>query len=136
MSEIQLSIFGNHVVAEKMPLDEIEAHIVPTSVAVCPICGRGLWIESIDEAVEADDGVWLPNEISLTCETESDVEIGSIDWDEWFRGHYSTPYIDWLPVDSKVLKWMQQPEQRQRFELIWNSRRAEFPPCKTAHCQL
>lgn len=99
-------------------MNEIEARTIPFEVAVCPICGNGIWIEGIDECSEMGDR-WVPEQVSVTCETEPDID--GDDWQEWHRDHFSTPYIDWLPISTKVLKWLQHPAQRQRFEAIHNS---------------
>ena len=33
---------------------------------------------------------------------------------EWFLGHYSTPYVDWLPLEMRVKDWL---KQRYRFSV-------------------
>lgn len=86
--------------------------LIPESVAVCPICGKRLWIECIEEvSQESDDAPWLPESISLSCEDEPD--IGSKGWCEWHQWHFATPYIDWLPVEVLVLRWLRQPGQQE-----------------------
>lgn len=74
-----------------MTINEIEARSIPREIAVCPICGEGLWIEEISEASEYDDCL-KPEQVGLTCETELDID--SDGWREWHRQHFSTPYID------------------------------------------
>lgn len=100
-------------------MDQTEARTIPATVAVCPICGKGLWIESIDEVVQMTNDRWVPACISITCETEPDID--SEDWPEWHKWHFATPYIDWLPIEFKVLDWLEKPEQQERFEAIWTS---------------
>jgi hypothetical protein len=100
-------------------MDHIEARTVPLSVAVCPICGGGLWIESINsieyEQEDSIDGI----EFTLTCQTEP--AVGAVGWSEWYRDHFSTPYIDWLPIDSLVEQWLLKPAQQARLRTIWEN---------------
>jgi len=44
--------------------------------------------------------------ISLECVTEPDID--SDDWPAWHRHHWSMPYVDWLPVENRVLRWFQK----------------------------
>lgn len=90
---------------------------IPKSVGTCPICGAPIVIESIDACDLGDDGRWQPSEANITCSTEPDIDAP--DWREWFNGHFSMPYVDWLPLSVRVLKWLQLPAQRERVEAIW-----------------
>lgn len=73
---------------------------VPRNVAVCPMCGGNLEIQITGWY---DDGRASSDGFELDCVTEPD--IGSPEWEEWFSGHYSMPYVDWLPLSVKMLKW-------------------------------
>ena len=106
-------------------MNEIEARTIPPEIAVCPICGNGIWIESIDECSEEGDR-WVPEQVSVTCEDEPDID--NDEWSEWHCWHFSTPYIDWLPISTKVLEWLKQPTQKERFEAIHNSGRGMLAP--------
>ena len=53
------------------------------------------------EGLELVDGQWLATEINLDCENEPDIE--SAEWDEWHKWHYSMPYVDWLPLELRIL---------------------------------
>jgi len=80
---------------------------VPESVAVCPICGSTLWAQCDGWNggwSATDDGLWVADSIDIDCEMEPD--ITDPDWHEWFDGHYSMPYVDWLPVDQVVRRWI------------------------------
>lgn len=77
--------------------------VVPRTIAVCPICGAKIVIEEIQEW-ECETG--LPLSISLECVTEPDIE--SARWPEWHQGHWSMPYVDWLPLELPVLHWLQK----------------------------
>lgn len=74
---------------------------VPRDVAVCPICSSDLWIEDIDDLPESET-IDEDCSISLGCVTEPDID--SDEWEEWFHGHWRTPYIDWLPVEQFLRK--------------------------------
>lgn len=76
---------------------------VPRSVAACPICGADIVIEDVHEW-ETDGG--KPVGISVECTTEPDID--SDDWPGWHRGHWNMPYVDWLPVEMRVLGWFQR----------------------------
>lgn len=98
-------------------MNQQEACTVPESIAVCPICGEPIWIEDIQE-VEEDGDRLLPTTATITCSTEPDVD--SDEWPAWHDGHFSTPYIDWLPIKNRILNWLEQPEQQNRVQVIWN----------------
>jgi hypothetical protein len=67
----------------------------------CPICGAKVFITCITEW-ESDTGTIVGYEYE--CETEPDID--SDDWESWFDGHYSMPYVDWLPWQVSVDKWL------------------------------
>jgi len=77
---------------------------MPKEVAVCPIC-KGKLYAQFDGWVE-NDGEWQASSTSLDCENEPDID--SDEWWDWHRGHYSMPYVDWLPVEIKVTKWINE----------------------------
>jgi len=76
---------------------------VPRSVATCPICDAEIVIDDVYEW-ECENG--KPVGISVECTTEPDIDSG--EWSDWFSGHWGMPYVDWLPVENRVLKWFQQ----------------------------
>ena len=71
--------------------------------ARCPICGAGLLLDA-GKATELDEatGEWIATEINLDCESEPDID--SDEWDEWHRWHYGMPYVDWLPLEQRILR--------------------------------
>lgn len=75
---------------------------IPAEVAVCPICSGELYAQ-FDAWVE-DGGQWKASEVHLDCENEPDID--SEDWPSWHAGHYSMPYVDWLPICYIVLEWV------------------------------
>ena len=73
----------------------------------CPICGGGLFLDA-GEGLELDNKTneWIATEVDLTCENEPDIE--SDDWDSWHRWHYKMPYVDWLPLENRILHAVQR----------------------------
>lgn len=67
----------------------------------CPICGNKVLITAVTEW-ESESGKIVSYEYE--CETEPD-----IDSDEWWGHHgehYSMPYVDWLPWEKRVDRWL------------------------------
>lgn len=95
-------------------LDRYELIEVPSSVAVCPICGLEVVIDDVDEYEQDDDGLWRVSEsgLSVNCVTEPDID--SFEWNDWLNGHWSMPYVDWLPITVKVWQWL---DSHYRFNL-------------------
>lgn len=85
---------------------------VPPELAVCPICRRRLAIVEYAAWEQCDDGLYKAAEVHPECEAQPDFE--SPEWGDWFAGHYSMPYVDWLPVCTRVLAWHQR---HYRFDL-------------------
>ena len=87
---------------------------IPTilpGVAVCPICDAPLVIEDIDEW-EEETGRVTDGGFHINCSTEPDID--DEEWNDWFDRHWSTPYIDWLPVEQLVYRWF---DKRYRLKL-------------------
>jgi hypothetical protein len=81
----------------------------PAVIAVCPICGDCIYIDGVDEWYEEDGQMRIDPQmggVSLDCGSAPDID--SDDFDEWMNGHWSTPYIDWLPIQQKVTRWFAQ----------------------------
>ena len=87
--------------------DELAA---PPGVAVCPYCGGKLTC-SFDSWEQSDDGSWIASHVSSVCETMPDV--GDEDYWDWLEQHSQMPYVYKLPVDMKVLAWV---NDNYRFE--------------------
>jgi len=82
---------------------------VPAVIATCPICGDCIYIDGVDEWYEEGNQMRLDPEmgVSLDCGSAPDIDEGDEDeWHDFMRGHWSTPYIDWLPVQQKVTLWL------------------------------
>lgn len=74
---------------------------VPESLATCPICGAPIAVVDIEEW-EADTGRIV--HFVVDCTTAPDID--SDDWPDWQRHHWSTPYVDWLPLERPILRWL------------------------------
>jgi hypothetical protein len=87
---------------------------IPASVAICPICKAAATME-IDKWEQNKDGTWQAGEcgVHLSCSTEPDVHSNVRRWREWHNWHFRMPYVDWLPVERTVYKWL---VQNYRFE--------------------
>lgn len=81
---------------------------VPGEVAICPICSAKLKVE-ISGAVENGDD-WEVDEIHLSCTEEPDMDNVQ-EWRDHMDSHYSMPYVDWLPLEEPVLKWINENYQ-------------------------
>ena len=67
----------------------------------CPICGAKVILTVVIEW-DADDGEII--QVEYECETEPDID--SDEWSDWHRGHYAMPYVDWLPWEVAMLRWL------------------------------
>ncbi len=70
---------------------------IPTNVAVCPECGAAL-VADVFEITSVDGKTnWHLEEdgsgLHIQCSQEDD-------------SHYQMPYVDWLPLDEPVIKWL------------------------------
>jgi hypothetical protein len=83
---------------------------IPAEVAVCPICRAAISV-NFDDWVQ-EDGEWLAASCNMHCKTEPDIDDEQ--WWPWAAGHYSQPYIDWLPVEKIVVDWI---NEYYRFEI-------------------
>ena len=75
---------------------------IPRKVAVCPICDADLIIEDIDEW-ETETGKATEGGLHFSCSKEP--EFDEDDCEDFGKGHYSMPYVDWLPLAPIVLNW-------------------------------
>lgn len=82
---------------------------VPGVIAKCPICGDVLFIDGVDEWVDEGGQMRLDPEwqdVSVNCATEPDID--SEDWEDWMSGHWSMPYVDWMPISKRVTEWLSE----------------------------
>lgn len=83
-------------------LDPHKWYKFPPEVASCPICGAGVLVGDFDEW-ETENGRVTDCGFHINCETEPDID--SEEWEGWFNSHWSTPYMDWLPLETRLYRW-------------------------------
>lgn len=93
---------------------------IPPEVAVCPYCTEPTPLYAECESWDqCDDGTWQASGIRLECTSEPALEDGCDEatedaWQDWLDAHTFMPYVYWLPVDRKVMAWI---NQRFRFNV-------------------
>jgi hypothetical protein len=60
----------------------------------CPYCGGKLTV-SVNGWHKENDG-WVADDLQLDCEND----------DEKHEDHSDMPYMNWLPVEQQLLRWM------------------------------
>ena len=68
----------------------------------CPICAAKVFITCVIEWAETGRIIGFEYE----CETEPDID--SDEWREWHHGHWSMPYVDWLPWENTIQRWLDE----------------------------
>jgi hypothetical protein len=91
----------------------VERRVIPTTARMkikqpCPICGGQLYVSCIDEWTQEESGDWIATSLNIECSTEPDLD--SDEWTTWMNEHYKRPYMDWLPIEKKLL-----PEFQRKF---------------------
>lgn len=86
---------------------------IPKEIATCPICKEKIIIEDIDE-YELETGRVEDTGLHITCESQPDID--DPDFNDWFNGHFSMPYVDWLPVRQKVYAWFDQNYRLAKYD--------------------
>lgn len=67
----------------------------------CPICGSPVVLGSVVEW-GTDDGTIVG--VEYECSTEPDLD--SDEWPDWHAEHYRMPYVDWLPWETRMMRWL------------------------------
>lgn len=78
---------------------------VPERVAVCPYCGGRLSL-CCTGWTQLKNGAWMADLIDLGCVTEPDIDDEL--WDDWTAEHCDMPYVYMLPVEERVMRWLQR----------------------------
>jgi hypothetical protein len=67
------------------------------SVAVCPECGAQIEADVYEISQETDGDMWKVWEdgsgLHIQCTKEDD-------------SHYQMPYVDWMPLEAPVIRWL------------------------------
>lgn len=85
-------------------IDNFELINIPTEAFKCPICDEALYISEIDEWSKDDGENIVPEHFSIDCVSMPDFE--DPEWEDWHKWHYSMPYVDWLPLEEPIKKWL------------------------------
>lgn len=86
---------------EKISADQIIS--IRSDIAVCPYCKAPVYVTAIESLVEDEHG-WKAEGIELQCGSEP--EIDNPEWDDWLEQHSYMPYVYQLPVELKVIGWL------------------------------
>ena len=86
---------------------------IPVEVARCPICEQPLFAE-FDEWTENDDHTWQAGDCGTHLRCTAEPDFGKQEWFDFIDSHYKMPYVDWLPLEERVLQWI---NQRYRFKI-------------------
>lgn len=71
----------------------------------CPICDAAICIDEVSEWNEDDFGNWKAAAVKIDCVMFPGFEDEGA-FDDYMAGHWSTPYIDWLPLEKRVTDWV------------------------------
>lgn len=74
----------------------------------CPICNAAIEITEVSEWTRADGDVhWKAEAVKIDCVTFPGFD--DIDaFEDFLCSHWSTPYIDWLPLEKRVTDWVNE----------------------------
>ena len=73
----------------------------------CPICGAAIYIEEVDAWEENEEGEYKAEAVKIDCVTFPGFENKDA-FNAYLQGHYSMPYVDWLPLEKEVTGWVNQ----------------------------
>lgn len=82
-----------------------ESEIILPASFTCPICGDKLNVEEVDGWELDDDGKWKIDSIKVDCVTFPGFDDHD-EFENYMSGHYSMPYVDWMPLEQSILKWV------------------------------
>ncbi len=88
---------------EVVVISDASEIVLPDSFK-CPICGAAIQVEEVAEWFKDDDDNWKAEAVKIDCATFPGYE--SEDFHSWQRGHWSMPYVDWMPLEKRVTDWV------------------------------
>lgn len=80
--------------------------ILPDSFT-CPICGAAIYVDVVDAWEEDDEGNWKAEAVKIDCTTFPGFD-NHRRFEAYMRGHWSMPYVDWLPLELVVTDWVNE----------------------------
>lgn len=72
----------------------------------CPICGEKIYIEEVADWHE-EDGVLKALAVKVDCTTFPGFDDED-EFEAYMSEHYSMPYVDWLPLEQEITKWVNE----------------------------
>jgi hypothetical protein len=79
---------------------------------LCPYC-QGDLTYTANGWEQDDNGLWMADSFDMDCSTEPDMEDED-EWNDWFNNHSDMPYVNQLPVDERVKKFI---NSKYRFDV-------------------
>lgn len=77
----------------------------------CPICDAAIYVSEVSAwEQELGNNEWKAETVKIDCVTSPDYGT-SEDEDEmndFLRSHWSMPYVDWLPLETRVTQWVNE----------------------------
>ena len=71
---------------------------------LCPYC-KGDLTYTANGWEQDDNGLWMADSFDMDCSNEPSMD-NEDEWEEWMRVHSDMPYLNQLPVDEAVKKWI------------------------------
>lgn len=71
---------------------------------LCPYCNGDLTYRC-NGWEQDDNGLWMADSFDIECSSEPDMEDED-EWEEWLQQHSDMPYVNQLPVDEKVKRYI------------------------------
>lgn len=78
---------------------------IPHEIATCPYC-RNKLVARCSEWSQCEDLSWEAESLELDCLSEPDMEEDIEAWNQWVDIHSEMPYVYWLPIENKILLWI------------------------------
>jgi hypothetical protein len=82
-----------------------------TFKGLCPYCEGDLTYH-VEGWEQEEDGTWIADYIQSECSTMPG--LTSRKFNDWMNQHSDMPYVNQLPVDERVKKWI---NKRYRFDI-------------------
>lgn len=73
----------------------------------CPICDAAIWVEEVSEWEEDASGGWKARTVKIDCVTFPGFDDHDA-FENYMSGHYSMPYVDWMPLEKRVTEWVNE----------------------------
>lgn len=71
----------------------------------CPICDAAIYIEEVDAWQEDDNGEIKAEAVKIDCVTFPGFDDHDA-FENYMSGHYSMPYVDWMPLEHRITAWV------------------------------